>query len=226
VLFALEPQDLFTLEGLKAQRAALEQWHRQAEWPFIAGFFVLFVLMAALSLPGGALLPLAAGAVFGFAQGALIASFAAAIGATLAFLASRWLLRDWARARFGPWLERVNAGIERDGACYLFALRVVPGIPALVVNCASGLTRLRTATYYAVSQAGMLPPTLVYVYAGTRLASLQSPADILSPALLAALGALAVLPLLVRRSGRARLGSRDPAPGPARVAGAGLAPKP
>ncbi|MES2858821.1 MAG: FAD-dependent oxidoreductase [Pseudomonadota bacterium] len=162
-------------------------------------FAGLYIVVTALSLPGAALLTLFAGAVFGLWRGVLIASFAASIGATLAMLVSRHLLRDSVRKRFGERLKRIDAGIEREGGFYLFALRLVPVFPFFVINLAMGLTAIRTWTYYWVSQLGMLAGTFVYVNAGRELGQLSSLSGILSPRLLLAFAALGLLPLIARK---------------------------
>jgi pyruvate/2-oxoglutarate dehydrogenase complex dihydrolipoamide dehydrogenase (E3) component/uncharacterized membrane protein YdjX (TVP38/TMEM64 family) len=162
-------------------------------------FGALYVLATTLSLPGAALLTLFAGAVFGLWRGLLIVSFASSIGATLAMLVARYLLRDSVRWRFGARLERIDAGIEREGGFYLFALRLVPVFPFFVINLAMGLTAIRAWTFYWVSQLGMLAGTFVYVNAGRELGGLQSAAGILSPGLLLAFAALGLLPLVARR---------------------------
>jgi pyruvate/2-oxoglutarate dehydrogenase complex dihydrolipoamide dehydrogenase (E3) component/uncharacterized membrane protein YdjX (TVP38/TMEM64 family) len=186
------------LASLKAHRATLQGW--VAGQPLLAAsvFALLYVIVAALSLPGAAILTLAAGALFGLMAGTLLASFASSIGATLAFLASRFLFRDSVRRRFGPRLQAFDAGIARDGAFYLFGLRLVPAAPFFIVNLLAGLTTLPTPTFYWVSQLGMLPATLAFVFAGTRLAEIESLGDVLSPGVLLAFGLLALLPLLMR----------------------------
>lgn len=159
-----------------------------------------------LSLPGVAIMTLAGGAVFGFVTGTVLVSFASSIGATLAFLTARFLLRDWVQRRFGERLGALNAGIAREGAFYLFALRPVPLFPFWLINLAMGLTTLRTATFYGVSQLGMLAGTAFYVYAGTQLGQFA-----VSPGLVAAFTLLGVFPLVAKRgldAIKARLGSR------------------
>jgi uncharacterized membrane protein YdjX (TVP38/TMEM64 family) len=160
----------------------------------IFGYFLIYVAVTALSIPGAAIMTLAGGALFGVLAGTLIVSFASTIGATLAFLASRYLFRDWVQTRFGDRLSGVNEGVARDGAFYLFSLRLVPVFPFFAVNLLMGLTPIRTWTYYWVSQIGMLLGTIVYVNAGTQLASIQSLRDIASPVLLASFAALGLLP--------------------------------
>ena len=155
--------------------------------------------VTALSLPGATILTLAAGAVFGLGWGTLVVSFASTLGATLAFLASRLLLRDWVQKRFGRQLRAINEGVAKEGAMYLFTLRLIPVVPFFVINLAMGLTSLRAWTYAWVSQLGMLAGTLVYVNAGTQLAQLQSASGILSPGLLGAFVLLGAFPLVASR---------------------------
>jgi pyruvate/2-oxoglutarate dehydrogenase complex dihydrolipoamide dehydrogenase (E3) component/uncharacterized membrane protein YdjX (TVP38/TMEM64 family) len=182
------------LATLKARQAELAGLYAARPWAVIAAYMAAYVAVTALSLPGAAILTLAGGALFGLVAGTIIVSFASTIGATLAFLASRHLLRDWVQARFGDRLRAINEGIARDGAFYLFSLRLVPIVPFVLVNLLMGLTPIRTLTYAAVSQVGMLLGTTVYVNAGTRLAGIDSLADVASPALLASFAALGLLP--------------------------------
>lgn len=163
------------------------------------GFAAIYIVVTALSLPGATLLTLFAGAVFGLVEGVVIASFSASIGATLAMLVSRYVFRDAVRRRFGQRLQRIDAGIEREGGFYLFALRLVPLFPFFVINLMMGLTAIRAWTFYWVSQLGMLAGTVVYVNAGRELGQLQSLSGILSPGLLLAFAALGLLPLVARK---------------------------
>jgi pyruvate/2-oxoglutarate dehydrogenase complex dihydrolipoamide dehydrogenase (E3) component/uncharacterized membrane protein YdjX (TVP38/TMEM64 family) len=180
---------------------------RQAEWaalyearPVLAAavFFAVYVAATALSIPVATVLTLAAGAIFGLVAGTVIVSFASSLGATLAFLVSRYLLRGSVEARLGARLAEIDKGIAREGAFYLFTLRLVPLVPFFVVNLALGLTTMKTATFYAVSQIGMLAATLVYVNAGTQLARIESVSGIVSPDLLVAFALLGVFPLAAR----------------------------
>ncbi|TMH83026.1 MAG: TVP38/TMEM64 family protein, partial [Betaproteobacteria bacterium] len=198
--FAAGGARYFTFENVKLQHAAIESWYFAHPWQTALGFFALYVAAAALSLPGATVLTLIAGAIFGLLWGALIVSFASSIGATLAFLISRFLLRDWVQRRFAKPLQGVNAGIEKEGAFYLFTLRLIPVIPFFVINLAMGLTPLRARTFYWVSQLGMLAGTLVYVNAGTQLAKIASPGDILSWQLIGAFGLLGFFPLLAKKT--------------------------
>ena len=197
--FAFDLGRFFSLDFVKAQQAAITGYAAAEPIRAAAAFLAIYVVATGLSLPGATVLTLAAGAVFGLAWGLVLVSFASTAGATLAFLASRFLLRDWVQRRFGDKLRAINQGIAREGAFYLFALRLVPAFPFFVVNLAMGLTPIRTWTYYWVSQLGMLAGTLVYVYAGTQLAHIRSLRGILSPGLLAAFLALGIFPLVAKR---------------------------
>ena len=197
--FALGLQRYLSLEYIKSQQGQLDAW--RAAKPLVAAltFFGLYIGVTALSLPGATLLTLAAGAIFGLGWGSVIASFAASIGAALAFLMSRLALRDWVQARFGERLAAINDGMRKDGAFYLFSLRLVPLFPFFLINLAMGLTQIRLLTYYGVSQIGMLPGTLVYVNAGTQLARIDTLADVASPGVLASLALLGLFPLLAKK---------------------------
>ncbi|HUP09058.1 MAG TPA: VTT domain-containing protein [Caldimonas sp.] len=164
----------------------------------LAAFMALDGALCALCIPGAALLSLAGGALFGLATGALAASCASTLGATLAFFGARHLFRDALRRRLGPRLAALDAGILRDGAAYLFTLRLVPIVPAVVINPAMGLTAMRARTFWIVTQAGTLPATLVYANAGTELGRLTSLGDVFSPRVLASLALLAAMPWLGR----------------------------
>ncbi len=196
--FAFDLHHWLTFDALKQSQARFAEVRQQSPWLTLGGYFVLYVAVTALSLPGAAIMTLAAGALFGLVTGSILVSFASTIGATLAFLVSRYVLRDTVQRRFGDKLRAVNDGIAKDGAFYLFTLRLVPVFPFFLINLAMGVTPIRTATYYWVSQIGMLPATLVYVNAGTQLARLDSPAGILSPALLLSFGLLGVFPFIAR----------------------------
>lgn len=189
---------LLTLESLKASREALAA--RVAAAPVVSAvlFFGVYVAAAALSLPGAAVLTLAAGALFGFVGGLVLVSFASTLGALLAFLAARYLFRDFVKARFGRALAPIDAGIARDGAFYLLTLRLIPVFPFWLVNLLMGLTSMRAGRYVWVSQLGMLPGTAVYVNAGTQLAAITSARDVLSPGLVASFVLLGLFPLLAK----------------------------
>lgn len=176
----------------------LRAWREANPWVAEGIFFAAYVAVTGLSLPGAAIMTLAAGALFGFWWALLIVSFASSIGATLAFLVSRLLLRDWVQGRFGRQLTSLNRGFERDGPFYLFSLRLVPVFPFFVINLIAGLLPISAWRFYWVSQLGMLPGTAVYVNAGTQLGQLESAAGIISPALLGSFALLAVFPFIAR----------------------------
>lgn len=199
VFFYFELDQLLTLEGMKIALAQFEQW--QLAQPILVGggFLLLYIVVAALSLPGAAVMTLAAGSLFGLIWGTLIVSFASSIGATLAFLVARYLLRDSVQNRFGERLKPLNDGIQKQGAFYLFTLRLVPVFPFFLINLLMGLTPIRATTFYWVSQVGMLAGTLLYVNAGTQLAQLDSLSGILSPTLLASFALLGLFPFIAKK---------------------------
>ena len=196
--FVFDLQNYFSLSVLKQQRDSLASFAESRLLLSVSVFFLIYVLMATLSLPGAAILTLAGGAIFGLAVGTVVVSFASSLGATLAFLAARFLFGDSVRKRFGDRLKRIDEGVRKDGGFYLFSLRLVPVFPFFVINLVAGLTALRPWTFYWVSQLGMLPGTLVYVNAGTQLGQLNSAGDILSPSLIGAFVLLAILPFIAR----------------------------
>jgi len=190
--------DALTLERLKSQQESLQAWTAARPWRASLLFFAGYVLVVTLSIPGAAVMTLAAGAIFGLWHGLVLVSFASTLGATLAFLVARFLLRAPLRKRYGQRLKALDAGIERDGAFYLFTLRLVPIFPFFMINLLAGLTPLKTWTFFWVSQVGMLPGTFVYVYAGTQLARIESPGDVLSPGLITAFALIGLMPLITR----------------------------
>ena len=200
ILFqAFDLGQYLTLEFIKSQQEALQDYYRQNTLLTILGFFVFYVIITGASLPGAAIMTLAAGAIFGLINGVIIVSFASSLGATLAFLVSRYVLRDTVQNRFGNNLKTINEGIAKDGAFYLFALRLVPAFPFFVINLVMGLTQLKTWTFYWVSQLGMLAGTIVYVNAGTQLAQIESVSGILTPTLILSFVLLAMLPFIGRK---------------------------
>ncbi|WP_416546995.1 FAD-dependent oxidoreductase [Limnohabitans sp. DCL3] len=196
---ALDLGRYLSFEQLKASQALLDQRYAQQPVLVAAVYFGVYVLATALSIPGAVIITLGGGAVFGLWQGLLLVSFASTLGATLAFLASRFVLREWVEARFGQRLADIHSGVDKEGAFYLFTLRLIPVVPFFLINLLMGLTRMKTWTYYWVSQLGMLAGTAVYVNAGTQLAQLDSVRGILSPALLGSFVLLGIFPLLARR---------------------------
>ena len=196
--FAFDLKQYLTLEGVKALAADTAAFQRDNPLVVVAGFFLAYVVVTAASFPGAAIMTLAAGALFGVVWGTVIVSFASTIGATLAFLSSRYVLRDSIEARFGERLKAINAGLERDGAFYLFSLRMIPVFPFFMVNLVMGLTRIRTLTFMWVSQIGMLLGTIVYVNAGTQLARIDSLSGIASPAVLGSFVLLGIVPWIAK----------------------------
>ncbi|WP_201507888.1 FAD-dependent oxidoreductase [Psychrobacter proteolyticus] len=196
--FHFDLNQLLTLDGLKGSMAQFNEYKAQSPLLIIGGFFLLYVVVTALSLPGAAILTLAAGALFGLVQGLLVASFASSIGATIAFLASRYLLRDTIKQRFPERLAAIDAGVEKEGGFYLFTLRLVPIFPFFLINLLMGVTSIKTWTYYWVSQIGMLAGTFVFVNAGTQLAQIDSLSGILSFNLIVSFALLGFFPLIAK----------------------------
>ncbi len=197
--FIFDLQLYLTLETLKVQQAAIETYRSNHPGLAVAMYALIYIAVTGLSLPGATILTLAGGAVFGLLWGTLIVSFASTIGATLAFLSARFLFRDGVESRFGDRLNIINKGMDRDGALYLFTLRLVPVFPFFVINMVMGLTTLKTQTFYWVSQIGMLAGTVVYVNAGTQLGKLESLSGILSPGLIGSFALLGIFPLLANK---------------------------
>lgn len=198
VFFALDLGRYFSLGYFKSQQAAIDAFYQANPLKTAALFFATYVAVTGLSLPGAAIMTLAAGAIFGLAWGTVIVSFASSLGATLAFLTSRFVLRDSIQMRFGDKLAAINAGVAKDGPFYLFTLRLVPAFPFFVINLVMGLTPLGTWTFYWVSQIGMLAGTIVYVNAGTEIAKIESLRGILSPGLIISFTLLGIFPLIAK----------------------------
>lgn len=199
LFFSLDLSHYLTLDALKESHARFSSLQAQSPWLVAAGFFVAYIIVTALSLPGAAIMTLAGGALFGLWTGMVLVSFASSIGATAAFLASRYVLREGVQRRFGDRLSAINDGMAKEGALYLFTLRLVPAFPFFLINLLMGLTSIRTVTFYWVSQVGMLAGTLVYVNAGTQLAQIDSLSGIVSPGLLLSFALLGVFPLIAKR---------------------------
>jgi pyruvate/2-oxoglutarate dehydrogenase complex dihydrolipoamide dehydrogenase (E3) component/uncharacterized membrane protein YdjX (TVP38/TMEM64 family) len=197
--FAFDLGRFLSLDYIKSRQAEFTALASQRPLAVGGAFFAIYVAVCALSLPGAAIMTLAAGAIFGLATGTVIVSFASAIGATLALLVSRYVLRDSVQAKFGARLADIDKGIEREGAFYLFTLRLVPIFPFFIINLLMGLTRMKAWTFYWVSQLGMLAGTLVYVNAGTQLAKIDSLKGILSPGLIGSFVMLGVFPLVAKK---------------------------
>jgi len=188
-----------TLSYLKGSLDTLKALYENHSLMVIAGYFVIYVLTNSLSLPGASLLGLAGGALFGFWTATLVVSFASTIGATLACLVSRFFLRDWIQSRFGDRIAKVNEGVEKEGAFYLFTLRLIPGFPFWMINLAMGLTKMSLFKFYWVSQIGMLPGTMVFVNAGTELAKIESVRGIFSPGLIISFALIGIFPIAVKK---------------------------
>lgn len=189
---------VLSLENFKQSQAEIDAYYRSHPALVIGGFFVGYVIVTALSLPGAAILSLVAGALFGVVIGTIVVSFASTIGATLAFLSARFLLRDWVSSKFGARLQAIDDGIARDGAFYLFTIRLIPLFPFFIVNLLMGLTRIKTRTFYWVSQIGMFPATIVFVNAGTQISKIDSTAGLLSPSLIGSFVLLGCFPWIAR----------------------------
>lgn len=189
-----------SFESLKASKEKFAEFYASNAGLTIAAFFLIYVLATALSLPGATILTLAGGALFGLGAGTVIVSFASTLGATLAFLGARFIFRDWVLQKLGDRLKPLNEGVEKEGAYYLFSLRLVPLFPFFMINLLMGLTPIKASKFFFVSQIGMLPGTLVYVNAGTQLSQLDSLSGILSPKLLAAFVLLGLFPLIAKKS--------------------------
>jgi uncharacterized membrane protein YdjX (TVP38/TMEM64 family) len=188
-----------TLSYIKTSREEFASLYAAHAALVIAGYTAVYILVTSLSLPGAAVLTLAGGALFGLVTGTIVVSFASTIGATFACAVSRFLLRDWVQGKFGDRIARINEGIEREGAFYLFTLRLIPVFPFWLINLSMGLTRMRLATFYCVSQIGMLAGTVVYVNAGRELAKIDSPGGIISPQLLGSFILLGIFPIAAKK---------------------------
>jgi len=198
--FALDLQRFLSLAAVQHSLGDLQRAYAEHPVLMVGGYFLAYVLMAAFSLPGATVMGLAGGAVFGFTVTTVAVSFASTLGATLAFLMSRYMLRDLVQRRFGDRLAAVNEGMAREGAWYLFTLRLIPVFPFFVINLLMGLTPISVRTFYWVSQLGMLGGTMVYVNAGRELGSLTSLSGILSPSMLLAFALLGVFPLVTKKA--------------------------
>ncbi len=199
VFFQFDLGQYLTLDYIKAQQQQIDQFYQQHRVLTLLGFFLLYIVITGASLPGAAVMTLAAGAIFGIVNAVVLVSFASTIGASIAFLLSRYLFRESVQSRFARTLNSINAGIDRDGAFYLFALRLVPAFPFFAINLAMGLTSLRLWTFFWVSQLGMLAGTIVYVNAGTQLAQIESASGIFSSEIILSFLLLAMLPFIGRK---------------------------
>jgi uncharacterized membrane protein YdjX (TVP38/TMEM64 family) len=196
--FLFDLGQILSLENFKASQADIVAAKDANPVLYIAGFFILYVAVTGLSIPGAAIMTLIAGALFGVVVGTIIVSFASTLGASLAFLSARFVLREWVQGKFGERLRAIDEGLEKDGAFYLFTLRLIPVFPFFVINLLMGLTRIKTGTFFWVSQLGMLPATIVFVNAGTQISRIESTAGLLSPMLIASFVALALFPWVAK----------------------------
>lgn len=197
--FFFDLKQYLTLESLKQNKETISAFYVENQFYTIAIYFLVYVTVAALSLPGASVLTLMGGALFGLVTGTIVVSFASSIGATFAFLASRYLLGNYVQEKFGDKLKVINKGVEKEGAFYLFTMRLTPVFPFFMVNLVMGLTPIKTVTYYIVSQLGMILGTIVYVNAGTQLSKIDSLTGILSPNLLISFVLLGVFPLVSKK---------------------------
>lgn len=213
VFWLLDLHQYFSLSYIKASQVRFQAYYAQHPALMLGGYFLVYVLVTAFSLPGAAVMTLLGGALFGFWWTLLVVSFASSIGATLACFFARFVLGHWVQARFGDKLGAINRGVEQEGAFYLFTLRLVPIFPFFVINLLMGLTKMPLWTYYWVSQIGMLPGTAVYVNAGRELGQINALSGILSPGLIISFVILGLFPLAMkkllawyrRRSGRGEI---------------------
>ncbi|WP_117233236.1 TVP38/TMEM64 family protein [Vibrio maerlii] len=198
VLLAINFGQHLTLENAKAQQALLADYISNNLFTAATIYFLAYVAVTAFSIPGAAVVTLLGAALFGFWTSLLLVSFASTIGATIAFLSSRYLLRDWVQGKFGNKLATINQGVEKDGSFYLFSLRLIPVFPFFLINLLMGLTPIKASRFYLVSQIGMLPGTAVYLNAGTQLAEIDSLSGIVSPAVLASFALLGLFPIIAK----------------------------
>lgn len=199
IVFGVRHSEHFLIDALRNALGRIDEMRDDAPLLLIGIYFVAYVVNGALSLPFGGLLTAAAGAIFGLWWGLAIASVSASVGAVAGLLVSRYLFHDAVQRRFGARLEPIHQGLREEGAFYLFALRMVPVFPYWLLNLLMGLTTMRVFTFWWVSTLGLLPLELAYVFAGTQLATVEKPGDVLSPGLIAALVAVGVAPLLLKR---------------------------
>ena len=187
------------LAYLKESQAAFAAYYAEHKVITIVTYMLIYITATALSLPGAVILTLAGGALFGLVTGSIVISFSSTIGATLACIVSRYLLRDWVQGKFGDKLQKINEGMEKEGGFYLFTLRLVPIFPFFIINLAMGLTKIRLKTFYWVSQLGMFPATVVYVNAGKELGQINSLSGILSPGLILSFVLLGIFPITAKK---------------------------
>jgi uncharacterized membrane protein YdjX (TVP38/TMEM64 family) len=197
--FGLGLNKYFSFDYIKENKVKFEEFYLDNAGLTIGLYMVVYIVMAALSLPGAAIMTLLGGALFGLVVGTVLVSFSSTIGATAAFLAARYILREPIQKKFADRLQAINSAFEKEGAFYLFTVRLIPAVPFFVINLVMGLTPIKTWTFYWVSQVGMLIGTLVYVNAGTQISQIESTSGLLSPSLIASFVALGVTPLVLKK---------------------------
>lgn len=200
LFFTFDLGRFLTLDYLQSQRQGFLDYYNANPVQTLSIYAIIYIIATSLSLPGAVILTLAGGALFGLAVGTVIVSFASTIGATVAFLVARFILRDTLQSKYSDKLKSINEGIEKDGAFYLFTMRLIPAFPFFIVNLVMGLTPLKTMTYFFVSQIGMLPGTIVYVNAGTQLGQLKSLSGILSLNMIGSFALLGIVPLIIKKA--------------------------
>lgn len=198
ILLAVNFSQYLTLDNAKAQQEVLNAYIDERFVFAVTLYFVAYIAITAFSIPGAAVVTLLAAALFGFWTSLVLVSFASTIGATLAFLSSRYLLRDWVQTKFATKLSAINQGVQKDGSSYLLSLRLIPVFPFFLINLLMGLTPMSVGRFYITSQIGMLPGTAVYLNAGTQLATIESLSDIVSPSVLASFALLGLFPIIVK----------------------------
>ena len=199
LFFILDLGQYLNLEFVKSQQAVIDNYYSQN--PIKTGllFFISYILITGVSLPGAGIMTLAAGAIFGLVWGTILVSFASVFGATMAFLIARYLFHDYVQEKFGKYLEPINRGMKKEGEFYLFTIRLIPIFPFFIINNLMALTPIKTLHFALISQIGMLPGTMVFVNAGTQLAKIESPGDVLSPELIFSFVLLGIFPLLAKK---------------------------
>jgi len=197
--FIFDIGQYLSLEFLQSKHQILVRYAMENRISSIAAYFLLYVTAAVLSVPGISILTIGAGAIFGFITGVILVSFASAVGATLSFLLSRYLFKDVLQKKFSSQLQTINNGIEKEGAFYLFTMRLIPLIPFFLINILMGLTSIKTSLFYLVSQAGMLPTTAIFTWSGNQLSQIKSLKDVLSPSLLFAFALIGIFPFAAKK---------------------------
>ena len=199
LFFSLDIAQYLDLGYIKSQQSTIDNYY--ATKPILTGFifFISYILITGVSLPGAGILTLAAGAIFGVVWGTILVSFGSVFGATMAFLIARYLFHDYVQTRFKKYLEPINHGIRKEGDLYLFTIRFVPIFPFFIINNLMALTPIKTLNFALVSQIGMLIPTIIFVNAGTQLAKIESPGDVLSPELIFSFALLGIFPLVAKK---------------------------